>query len=425
MSTAILAENISKQYRLGTIDRSILWKDAAQWWRGLWKTNQEDDSEFWALKDVSFEVKEGENIGIIGKNGAGKSTLLKILARIVSPTRGHVRIKGRVGSLLEVGTGFNPELTGRENVFLNGSILGMNRFQIQSKFDDIVSFAGLEQFIDTPVKRYSSGMQTRLAFAVASFFEPEILILDEVLAVGDMTFRRKCYERMEYLIKNGHTILLVAHDIGAVVKFCTRVFWLEKGELRFDGPAEQGCDSYREWGMRNLLQSRVEADDNGVYHYELRSKIDGNRLWTVSTFAVCNAQGRPVSTLRLGQPCQFQVGFRCAESTLIQHGTALCVMAVFDEQGQRIFALRTDCLGMNLEKLSETGLICFNIPKLPLLPGSYTAFLRLFANGETSDLIQSAASFEVSEGDFYGSALTPLRAFTPICVEASAKLEKF
>src|SRR5215475_14231364 len=209
--------------------------------------------DFWALRDVSFEVKRGEALGIIGRNGAGKSTLLKLLSRITEPTEGSARIRGRVASLLEVGTGFHPELTGRENIYLNGSILGMSRAEIRKKFDEIVAFAEIDQFLDTPVKRYSSGMYVRLAFSVAAHLEPEILIVDEVLAVGDVAFQRKCMDYMKNLARSGITILMVSHNLFAVKAMCRRVLLLSAGRRQFDGLPAEGIDLYEK-------DARLEAD---------------------------------------------------------------------------------------------------------------------------------------------------------------------
>jgi len=208
--------------------------------------------EFWALKDVSFEVKRGEVLGVIGRNGAGKSTLLKILSRITEPTRGRVTLRGRVASLLEVGTGFHPELTGRENIFLNGAILGMTRAEIKQKFDEIVAFAEVEKFLDTPVKHYSSGMYVRLAFAVAAHLEPEVLIVDEVLAVGDAEFQRKCLGKMEEVSRRGgRTVLFVSHNMGVVTSLCPRVIWLDHGSAERDGSARAVIDDYLQRGAPN------------------------------------------------------------------------------------------------------------------------------------------------------------------------------
>ena len=255
MSLAISVQNVSKRYRLGEISRVQLLGDIHRWWmkrRGRKShardqatvAEPEEKGDFWALKDISFELKQGETIAIIGANGAGKSTLLKIISRITAPTTGIVRIRGRIGTLLEVGTGFHPELTGRDNVFLNGAILGMSRNEVKRKFDDIVGFAGLEQFIDTPVKRYSSGMYVRLAFSVAAFLEPEVLIIDEVLSVGDAQFQIQCMQRMEQIIKDGRTLIFVSHGAGVVQQVCRRAIFLQKGKIMFDGAADDALAAY-------------------------------------------------------------------------------------------------------------------------------------------------------------------------------------
>lgn len=245
---SISVENVSKRYHLGTINRSVLWHEVAAK-LGLRPSRKEveeaEREEFWALKDINFEIKQGETVGIIGANGAGKSTLLKILSRTTSPTTGRVRINGRVGSLLEVGTGFNPEMTGRENAYLNGAIQGMKRPEIDAKFDQIVSFAGVEKFIDTPVKRYSSGMYVRLAFSVAAFLESEILIVDEVLSVGDQQFQNRCIQRLQDIIKEGRTVLFVSHGAAQVRKLCTRAICLQRGEVFCDDIASRALEQYQ------------------------------------------------------------------------------------------------------------------------------------------------------------------------------------
>lgn len=264
MTSAVHAESVGKRYLLGSRShgsyrtlRESLVDLAASPWRRFHGRNGSKVGEFWALQDVSFQVQPGEVLGIIGRNGAGKSTLLKILSQITRPSRGRVTIEGRVGSLLEVGTGFHPELTGRENVFLNGSILGMSRSEIQRKFDDIVSFAEVEEFLDTPVKRFSSGMYVRLAFSVAAHLEPEILIIDEVLAVGDASFQKKCLNKMEDVGKQGRTVLFVSHNMQAVTRLCQRAVLLEAGNIVADGSTtvvaarylrgENGSSAHRVW----------------------------------------------------------------------------------------------------------------------------------------------------------------------------------
>jgi lipopolysaccharide transport system ATP-binding protein len=259
MKPIIKVENISKQYRIGAQEASYqTLRDALT---GAlknplkqWRDRGGRDEIIWALRDVSFEVTPGEVVGLVGKNGAGKSTLLKILSRITEPTDGRVELYGRVGSLLEVGTGFHPELTGRENVFLNGAMLGMRRAEITRKFDEIVSFAEIERFIDTPVKHYSSGMYTRLAFAVAAHLEPEILIVDEVLAVGDMAFQKKCLGKMGEVASAGRTVLFVSHNMIAVQSLCDRVIWLRDGGIEVDGPTNKVLLDY----FKAFTSNRVE-----------------------------------------------------------------------------------------------------------------------------------------------------------------------
>jgi lipopolysaccharide transport system ATP-binding protein len=266
--TVIKIEHLSKQYRYGVISHGTLYKDLQSWWarfRGKEDPNVRitsdvgpglDGERFWALDDINLEVHEGERIGIIGRNGVGKSTFLKILSRVTTPTRGLVKLKGRVVSLLEVGTGFHPEQTGRENIFLNGAILGMTKAEIRSKFDEIVDFSGLEKFIDTPVKRYSSGMYVRLAFAVAAHLDSEIMLVDEVLAVGDVQFQKKCLDKMEDVAKEGRTILFVSHNMAAIRSLCRRTILLDKGELLMDSATSQVVAYYL---GQNLLEGAVAS----------------------------------------------------------------------------------------------------------------------------------------------------------------------
>lgn len=274
MSVVIKVENLSKYYRLGVIGGGTLREDFGRWWamkRGrpdpLLKIGQEnhgnrEGGEIWALRDVNFEVREGEILGIIGQNGAGKSTLLKILSRITAPTAGRANIKGRVASLLEVGTGFHPQLTGRENIFLNGTILGMSRKEISSKLEEIVEFAEMSKFMDTPVKRYSSGMTVRLAFAVAAHLEPEILIVDEVLAVGDAQFQKKCLGKMSDVASEGRTIMFVSHNMTAIRSLCSRAILLKLGRIEQEGePAEVIGKYLSEARIGPLSMSWPSADD--------------------------------------------------------------------------------------------------------------------------------------------------------------------
>lgn len=284
-NVAIKVENLGKQYRLGEIGTGTLSQDLNRTWARLRgkedpfakigeandRTKKGESDFVWSLKDVNFEVKQGEVLGIIGRNGAGKSTLLKILSKVTAPTTGNVKVRGRIASLLEVGTGFHPELTGRENIFLNGAILGMTKAEIRSKFDEIVNFSGVERYIDTPVKRYSSGMYVRLAFAVAAFLEPEILIIDEVLAVGDAEFQKKCLGRMKDVsVNDGRTVLFVSHNMAAVKQLCTQGIMLKNGALDFSGTALNTIEHYQNTQgtevtfLKNLVKKKhpyLEVDE--------------------------------------------------------------------------------------------------------------------------------------------------------------------
>lgn len=311
---------------------------------------------FWALKDVSFAVQAGEAIGIIGRNGAGKSTLLKVLSRITEPTEGRVRIRGRVASLLEVGTGFHPELTGRENIFLNGTILGMTRREIQRKFDEIVAFAEIEKFLDTPVKRYSSGMYVRLAFAVAAHLEPEILIVDEVLAVGDVQFQKKCLGKMQDVSRaGGRTVLFVSHNMAAVQAFCARSVQLEKGRLVSSGQTDDVIQRY-------IDSSRCRAADAAEKEVPLGPNIVLRGLHFDPGIVV---SGRSVS-------------FRLALSAL--RATQLRELAVllFSQQGTRVGAIDLRAVGVSGMVLSSEGLVFSgSIASLPLVEGEYRASIYI------------------------------------------------
>ncbi len=276
----IRVENVSKQYRLGQVGTGTMSHDLNRWWHSIrgkedpyLLVGEENDrtvtgkSDYvWSLRDINFEIKRGEVLGIIGKNGAGKSTLLKILSRVTQPTTGNLFIKGRIASLLEVGTGFHPELSGRENVFLNGAILGMSKKEIRSKFDEIIDFSGVERYIDTPVKRYSSGMYVRLAFAVAAHLEPEILIVDEVLAVGDAEFQKKCLGKMSYVAGQGRTVLFVSHNLSAVQTLCTRAILLNKGSVRIDSTVERALDEYGSMDAKKYSERFWEKESAPAFH---------------------------------------------------------------------------------------------------------------------------------------------------------------
>jgi lipopolysaccharide transport system ATP-binding protein len=303
MSVAIVTDGLSKRYRIGELHGAYgtLRDSLAATLRRIGRRDRRPHyEEIWALRDISLEIREGEVLGIIGHNGAGKSTLLKILTRITTPTTGRAEIRGRVGSLLEVGTGFHPELTGRENVFLNGAVLGMKRREIQGKFREIVEFAGVEQFIDTPVKRYSSGMSVRLAFAVAAHLEPEILLVDEVLAVGDAEFQRRCLGRMDDLGQSGRTIVFVSHQMQAVAQLCERAVLLDHGTVVQDGPSNDIVARY--------LQSVGGGGSAHIWH-DLES-APGNDIVRMRSVRVVDETGHVVSAVDVRRPVGVEIAFR-------------------------------------------------------------------------------------------------------------------
>jgi lipopolysaccharide transport system ATP-binding protein len=309
---AIRIENLSKMYRVEhgrprsayrTLRESLM-NAAAAPLRRLGGHAPPRSEDFWALKDVSFEVRPGEVVGIIGRNGAGKSTLLKILSQITKPTTGRVEINGRVGSLLEVGTGFHPELTGRENVFLNGSILGMSRSEVARKFDEIAAFAEVDQFLDTPVKRYSSGMYIRLAFAVAAHLEPELLILDEVLSVGDVNFQKKCLGKMEDVADRGRTVLFVSHSMNAVTRLCPRAVLLHKGRVIADGTSEDVTRVYL----------RSDHGTMAARSWPERDSAPGNDIARLRSFRACDRNGKTKEVFDIREPVGIEITFEVLES---------------------------------------------------------------------------------------------------------------
>ena len=342
--------------------------------------------EFWALKDVSFEVKEGEVIGIIGRNGAGKSTLLKILSRITEPTEGRARLRGRVGSLLEVGTGFHPELTGRENVFLNGAILGMTQREISKKFDEIVAFAEVERFLDTPVKRYSSGMYVRLAFAVAAHLEPDVLVVDEVLAVGDAEFQQKCLGKMDDVSRReGRTVLFVSHNMGAISKLCPTAIWLDRGSIRQYGSTESVVREYLSHG--DLNRDRVVKLDKLPRQY-----VEGNELRFTSIEWLCDLP------LRHGEEVRARILFETRAPV-----ANIAIGIGFDDlSGRRILTYATDLQDGYRPRLARAGVYAVEvqIDALPLQPETYLLEIGC-RNGDVGgmfDCIPSALQLEVLPG---------------------------
>lgn len=315
-------------------------------------------AEFWALRDVSFDVSEGEVLGVIGRNGAGKSTLLKILSRITDPTEGYAELRGRAGSLLEVGTGFHQELTGRENIFLNGSILGMGRREIDEKLDEIVSFSEIERFIDTPVKHYSSGMRVRLAFAVAAHLEPEILIIDEVLAVGDLAFQRKCLGKMDEVAGEGRTVLFVSHSMGAVRQLCARAIWLDEGRIRSSGDVAGVVDAY--------VRTQEVAGHGGA----IRLPEDGSKPAEISQVRLLNDEGLPSENFDCDRPVTIELSYRIREEIPQLYG----YLQIQHADGTPVLVSDSHDVGRNpLDRLSPgTYLARITLPRRTLAPGEYS-----------------------------------------------------
>jgi lipopolysaccharide transport system ATP-binding protein len=400
---AIRVQGLGKKYRIGQRQRYHSLRETLM--RGLTApfrrrressgSNGNGQSTFWALKDVSFEVPQGQVVGIIGRNGAGKSTLLKILSRITEPTEGEVDLHGRVGSLLEVGTGFHPELTGRENIYLNGAVLGMSRAEINRKFDEIVAFAEVEKFLDTPVKHYSSGMQMRLGFAVAAHLEPEILFVDEVLAVGDVQFQKRCLGKMGEVAKGGRTVLFVSHNMAAIQALCGSAIALSGGIVAANGPTKTVVDGYL-------------TDVSRGHLVPLRDRIDRQGSGAVRFISIAFANGQ----------CEFQTGFQCGgEAIIVLHfenrsGKILrnlrVALGINNSLGQRVLLLDSTLLGADLaEILPGKGVIRASLPRLALVPGRYDFTIYAAANGLMADWVQDAGSFEVDGGDYFGTGQLP------------------
>ena len=365
-------------------------------------TKVENSSAFWALRDVSMDVMRGDTVAIIGSNGAGKSTLLKVLSRITDPTEGEVRVRGRMASLLEVGTGFHPELTGRENIYLNGSILGMKRQEIDRKFEEITNFAGIGKFLDTPVKRYSSGMYVRLAFSIAAHLEPEILIVDEVLAVGDVAFQKKCLGKMAEACTQKRTVLFVSHNLAAVEALCNKGIVLQQGQIVFSGTAKECVQFY----LQNLSSEGSHSCSHIVdlhnvsgrpakYRPQLR-RLDlytRNDTPIVGEFPV-GAPLKAVITFDLEEPC-----------------TSFDASIAFDTaSGQRICTAHSayEPNRQHEQRAGEQVFVC-EIPSLPLLPGEYRIGVGLDIGGHEVDWVEDATRLNIIKSDFYGTGVVPTR----------------
>jgi lipopolysaccharide transport system ATP-binding protein len=391
MSTAVIrGKGLGKRYKRGlsadpglrhALDRFVK--------SPLGAFRRRKDETFWALKDVSLEVKEGEVLGLIGRNGAGKTTLLKILSRITKPTTGWAEIRGRVGSLLEVGTGFHPELTGRENAFLSGAILGMSKREIERKFDEIVAFAELEKFIDTPVKHYSSGMYVRLAFAVAAHLEPEILLVDEVLAVGDIRFQKKCLGKMGDVARAGRTVVLVSHNMAAINTLSSRVVMLKDGGIVFDGPAAEATARY--------YSESLDLAESGASLLDLPREGSGKALFSSIIIQPVSPAGEPLEVAYPGCDLSIDVEVECRSEI----ADCLLAIIVYDMNGFRVIDTNTAQKGEFVSMAAgQKARARFLLHDVLLKPGKY--FVGLFLGRhmmETIDHLEQAATLDVMEGE--------------------------
>ena len=418
-SVVIRAHQLSKQYRLGVINHGTLYRDLQSWWAkargnpdpnaalgGAWSHSRSrvEGDLFRALEDVSFEVRRGEILGVIGGNGAGKSTLLKVLSRITAPTSGWVGLSGRIASLLEVGTGFHPELTGGENVYLNGAILGMSRREISQKFDEIVDFAEISQFIDTPVKRYSSGMYVRLAFSVAAHLESEILLVDEVLAVGDIAFQRKCLGKMEDIGSSGRTILFVSHNMAAVENLCSKALVLKDGRVDFHGEVKEGIQHYHAYfgeskGI-NLEGATRTGDGRARISDVWFSDADGNRL----------------SILKSGQDVELNI---CVDPASENCRNLVLAAGITTLQGEGVLHLSTETGGLIIPYLDSSKVFTCSIPRLALRGAYYSMNLFLSASGVVTDWLQDAYRFQIEDADFYGTGKLPPEGYSTFLADFS------
>jgi lipopolysaccharide transport system ATP-binding protein len=392
----IKVDGISKRYHIAAAQnmrnrvtfREMLIDRCKGLFEGSRRVHQTSE-DFWALRDISFEVKQGEACAIIGRNGAGKSTMLKILSRITEPTRGIIRLKGRVASLLEVGTGFHSELTGRENIYLNGIILGMTKKEIDRKLDAIIDFSGVEQFIDTPVKRFSSGMQVRLAFAVAAHLEPEILIIDEVLAVGDASFQKKCLGKMQEVATDGRTVLFVSHDLAAVEKLCKRAILLDKGRCEADGTTSHAIAQYQAGLIESAssgLTTRVDRKGAGTVRFTKIQLLDGN--------------GIEQSVFLSGRPLRVRMHYRSSRKEILQNSR---VSLTFNGWGTTYFLASTELHRTDSLNLASEGFIDCVVDELPLSLGTYYLGPFLEVNGVIEDWLDSSTVLHVEDGNFYGT----------------------
>jgi len=413
--TAVKVEGLSKQYRIGEPNAYPMFREALTEallapFRKLrsklsGRQNVSGAGLIWALKDISFKVDKGEVVGIIGRNGAGKSTLLKILSGITEPTTGYADIYGRIGSLLEVGTGFHMELTGRENIFMNGALLGMRRHEIKKKFDEIVDFSEVEAFLDTPVKRYSSGMYMRLAFAVAAHLEPEILAIDEVLAVGDAAFQKKCLGKIGNIAKQGRTVLFVSHNMSAIRSLCTRAYSLDAGKILHHGPTHDVVDHYLK-SFKSLIQPENNALDQ-------RKERTGDGSAKIVSLKIEDENGDEI--INSASRLKLTIGYRSEKPILHPQFSA----TIYDYSDIGLVSLHSERTNDLPEVLPPEGQVTCITEPLYLTPGRCFINLALLKGGMKADYIEHAGYFDVEAHDIYGSGKLPDRSWV-VCLRKYA-----
>ncbi len=397
MQPRIVFDQISKRYRKGGALpslRNIL---------GHWNANENPEQFYWAVNDVSFAVDQGEALGIIGPNGAGKTTTLKLLSRVTLPTSGSIDVRGRFSALIELGAGFHPDLSGRENIFLNGTILGMRRAEVKARFDQIVDFAGIEPFIDTPVKRYSSGMYARLGFAIAAHVDPDVLLVDEVLAVGDYAFRMKCYDRMNQLRDNGTALVFVSHNMEDIRRVCNRVIVMYRGSKAFEGTAGQGVAEYS-----NILRANASRTDKPAAGGDGLSQRRMTHAARIEKVELVDSEGNSCSTVVSGETAFVRITFQCFEET----PSPICAYTMFGETGEVVYDTTTRVLGMDTPsyKAGEWATWTYKL-EMHLLDGTYTVNIDL-AYADLScyyDFIANALNFTVI-GAKHAKGVANLRA---------------
>jgi lipopolysaccharide transport system ATP-binding protein len=394
MTEAISIENLSKRYELGALHQETQLRDQLVRLLRAPFGKRRQREVLWALSDVSFSVEKGEVVGIIGRNGAGKSTLLKILAKITYPTSGRVRARGRVAALLEVGAGFHEELTGRENIYLNGSIMGMKKREVDAKLEAIVEFSGLQRFVDTPIKRYSSGMRSRLGFAVAAHLDPDVLIVDEVLAVGDAAFQKKCISAMHELRGGGRTVLFVSHNMAAVENLCSRGIWLAQGQVQLDGPAPKVIEAY----MSSF--AAAENASTALTHVEDRSG-SGEIRFTRVEFR--STEGELQTVTRAGRSVVIRLHYHANEPI----ARPLFALRIYTELGTLVTTSTTWLHGLDIPLVPVgEGYVDLEIDSLNLMPGRYYLSLRLgsLLDQRTYDALEHAVYLDVEEAPIYGQS---------------------